>query len=105
MMTPTDALDTSDVIRAAALALAAAAILLCLILAIASRTELRSTRLLKIAHIGLPAVSLYKLIGLFGMLLLPLGAVALAMVQLFEGNKEMGACVRCHIMRPMANDM
>jgi hypothetical protein len=95
----------SDIVRVTVILAASAAIGLCAWLFSRSAAQLRSTHYVKLLHITLPAVSLYKLMGLFGMFLIPTFAVAVASYEVVEGNMEMHACVRCHVMRPMANDM
>lgn len=92
-------------LRAAATVSALLAIAICAWLAFTSREKLRSTRVLRLGHIDLPAVSFYKLLGLFGMFLIPVVAVSLASHELLVGTKEASACVRCHVMNPYGNDM
>lgn len=100
-----ESVETGDAIRGVVILLCVSTIVMCAVLAMVSRTELRNTRLVSIFRITMPAVSMYKLLGLFGMLLVPTAAVSLGAYQMLEGNKEMNACVRCHVMRPMAVDM
>lgn len=104
-MSVLNAIQFDDLVRGTVITAGALAIILCLWLFSRSAAELRSTRMVRLLHITLPAVSMYKIAGLFGMFLVPVTAVTIANYEVFEGNKEMHACVRCHVMRPMANDM
>jgi hypothetical protein len=97
--------EFSVLLRGATVIACVLGIALCSWLALTSRERLRSTRILRIGHIDLPAVSFYKLLGLFGMFMVPVVAVSLASHELFVGTKESSACVQCHVMNPYGNDM
>jgi len=97
--------DFETLVRIAVCILATIGISLCIWLVMTSREGLRSTRVVRLGHIDFPSVTLYKLVGLFGMFLIPLTTVGLANYEIFVGTKEVSACVRCHVMRPFANDM
>jgi len=97
--------EFSVLLRGFAAAAGVVAIVVCAWIALTSRETLRSTRVIRAGYIDLPAVSFYKLLGLFGMFLLPLVAVTLASHELFVGTKETSACMQCHVMNPYGNDM
>ncbi len=100
-----EGIDFATIVRALGILVCSVGIVFCLWLALTSRERLRSTSVLRLGYIDLPAVSFYKLLGLFAMFLIPLAAVTLASHELFVGTKETSACVQCHVMRPYANDM
>lgn len=98
-------LEFATILRGAVVLISVAGILLCAWLVFTSGERLQSMRIVRVGNIDLPAASMYKLIGLFGMFVIPLTAVSLASHELFVGTKETGACIQCHVMRPYANDM
>ncbi len=53
----------------------------------------------------LPRPAFWKLAAFAALVLLPLAAVGVANYHTFEGVHTVGACARCHIMRPMVNDL
>lgn len=103
-MSPWDAVHFAEIVRAAAIALCVGAIVLFGWLAATGRDKLRSTRPVRLLHIDLPLVSLFKIIGLLA-IGVAMAAVTLASHELFVGTKETSACMQCHVMRPYGNDM
>jgi trimethylamine-N-oxide reductase (cytochrome c), cytochrome c-type subunit TorC len=86
--------------------------LLCLVgIVLAFRVGRRRFRTLsteeriEIGNARFSPAALWKMLAFAAMVGVPLAAVALANYHTFEGIHEVEACVRCHVMRPMANDM
>ncbi|MFQ5779772.1 MAG: hypothetical protein ACE5HN_03175 [Nitrospiria bacterium] len=48
---------------------------------------------------------LYKRLAPLTFLVAPLIVVCLGNYHVFEGSQEVGSCIRCHVMAPIANDM
>jgi hypothetical protein len=48
---------------------------------------------------------LYKWLAPFALLAVPFSVVAIGNYHVFEGSQEVGSCLRCHVMTPIANDM
>src|SRR5262249_61670549 len=54
---------------------------------------------------ALSAVALWKLLAFAGFAVVPAATMAVANYHTFEGVHHVEACARCHVMRPMVNDM
>jgi hypothetical protein len=67
--------------------------------------DLASERVIKLGIVALPAVAFYKLLAFAGLVVMPAGAMGVANYHLFDGIKEVHSCMRCHVMKPMGNDM
>lgn len=52
-----------------------------------------------------PATTVWKFAALAGLLIIPLMTMGIANYHTFEGVHEVNSCARCHVMRPMVNDM
>lgn len=53
----------------------------------------------------LSAAALWKLLAFTGFVVIPAATAAVANYHTFEGVHHVEACARCHVMRPMVNDM
>lgn len=52
-----------------------------------------------------PATTAWKFAALAALLIVPLMTMGIANYHTFEGVHEVDSCARCHVMRPMVNDM
>jgi cytochrome c nitrite reductase small subunit len=98
-------LETYTIVSTLAILVSILGILAC---AIVLRTRFRQLRRDVSVSVGVarvPADAFYKILALGALVLLPLGAIALANYHTFEGTHEVAACARCHVMQPMVTDM
>lgn len=51
------------------------------------------------------AAAFYKLMAFLALVVVPGATVGVTNYHLFEGVKDVDSCARCHVMRPMVNDM
>ena len=62
----------------------------------------------KTIHLGVVALSLvgfYKLMALVGLVLAPTASMGAANAHLFASAPKLDSCNKCHVMRPMVNDL
>lgn len=98
-------METVTVVRAVGTVLCLAGIVICWRL---RRQRLDSLSRMNQVSVGIAAISaiaLWKLLAFAGLAAVPAATVVVANYHTFEGVHEVQACVRCHVMRPMANDM
>jgi hypothetical protein len=97
--------EMATIVRVLGAVLGIAGILLCLRVLFVKRTDLTSSRLIKLGVVTLPAFAFLKLVAFGGLIVAPTGAVAVANYHVFVGVEKVQGCASCHIMRPMVNDM
>jgi hypothetical protein len=68
-------------------------------------STISSVNQISVGIVVLSAVALWKLLALIGLAVLPAATAAVANYHTFEGVHQVEACARCHVMRPMVNDM
>lgn len=68
-------------------------------------TSLSSEERVSVGNVRVSEAALWKALAFAAMVLVPGAAVFLANYHTFEGVHEVEACARCHVMRPMINDM
>lgn len=99
-------LETYTIVSTLAIAVSVLGILACIVIARTRFTQLRREASVSVVGVArVPAEAFYKLLALGALVLLPLGAMALANYHTFEGTHEVAACARCHVMQPMVTDM
>jgi len=85
--------------------LGALGVLLCLRILLVKPADLASTAPVRLGIATLPRGTYLKLLAFAALLVVPLGAVAVANYHVFEGVEEVRGCASCHTMWPMVNDM
>ena len=98
-------LDTPTLVKAFGAGIGVVGILCCLRVMRLKKSDLASTKLIKLGVVTLPAVAFYKLLAFGGLVVAPAGAAFLANYHTFEGVKKVEGCNSCHVMHPMVNDM
>jgi hypothetical protein len=68
-------------------------------------TELPAQERVRIANARVSPVAFWKLVAFAAFVAVPLATMGAANYHTFRGTHEVAACARCHIMRPMVNDM
>lgn len=84
-------LETVTLVRILGVALGVVGLVVCWRLARLHRRE-----------VAVPAAKRLAFLGLFA---IPVAAVGVANYHVFEGTKEVGGCMACHVMKPMGTDM
>ena len=68
-------------------------------------SSLSTEQQVRIGNAHISQATLWKLLALAAIVVIPGGALGLANYHTFEGVHEVKACGRCHVMLPMINDM
>jgi hypothetical protein len=98
-------IDTVDIVRVVGSIFCLTGIVLAFRVGRRRFTNLSSDELVNVGNAKVSSAALWKMLAFAAMVLLPLGAITLANYHTFEGVHEVAACARCHVMRPMINDM
>jgi hypothetical protein len=98
-------IDTVDIVRVLGTLLCLAGIVLAFRVGRRRFTGLSPEEQISLGNARVSPAALWKMLAFAAVVVLPLGAVALANYHTFEGVHEVQACGRCHVMRPMINDM
>jgi len=98
-------MDTATLVRVLGTAICLVGIVLCRHIGRTRFDGLSSDKLLSVANAHLSQSSFWKLSAFVGIVLVPLAAIGVAHYHTFEGVQEVAACARCHVMRPMINDL
>jgi cytochrome c nitrite reductase small subunit len=93
------------VVRVAGVAVCAIGIILCYRLWRSKPMDSSQQAGFDLAITGLSGLGVYKFIALAAFIGAPSISVGLANYHIFEGVKEVKSCAKCHVMRPMVNDM
>ena len=98
-------IQTVDIVRVLGTLLCLAGIVLAYRIGHRRFDALSSQEELNLGNARVSPAALWKILAFGALVVMPLGAVALANYHTFEGVHEVQACSRCHVMRPMINDM
>jgi trimethylamine-N-oxide reductase (cytochrome c), cytochrome c-type subunit TorC len=98
-------IDTVDIVRVVGTILCLVGIVLAFRVGRRRFTNLSSDDLINVGNAKVSAAAFWKMLAFAAIVIFPLGAVTLANYHTFEGVHEVAACARCHVMRPMINDM
>jgi hypothetical protein len=80
-------------------------ILACLRLIVFAARRRDTARPVQLGFVALGPRAFYKILAFVALLILPAAGLAMANYHVFEGTHETKACLSCHVMRPMGNDM
>src|SRR5438132_3731293 len=97
--------DIVTVVRILGALLCLGGIAICLRLFFLRETDMAEGRLVTLGHVRLPTVEYYKLMAFAGLLVMPVAAAFVANYHVFEGVHEVSSCGKCHVMRPIMNDL
>jgi hypothetical protein len=95
----------STLLKVLGTVLAIAGIAACWRLATLRAVHFEGGRTVRLGAVKIAASSFYKMLAVLGLFLLPASTVGIANYHVFEGVKEVGSCSKCHVMRPLVNDM
>jgi hypothetical protein len=98
-------MDTVDIVRIVGTLLCLVGIVLAFRVGRRRFTGLSSDEQISLGNANVSQAALWKMLAFAAMVVVPLGAAFLANYHTFEGVHEVQACSRCHVMRPMINDM
>jgi nitrate/TMAO reductase-like tetraheme cytochrome c subunit len=94
-----------DVVRFVGVAVCGLGVLLCLRMARRGAGATGEANPVRLGITTMSTVTFYKLSAFLALLALPAAAVGVANYHVFEGVRDVNACARCHVMRPMVTDM
>jgi nitrate/TMAO reductase-like tetraheme cytochrome c subunit len=98
-------MEAITLVRAVGTVLCLLGIGLCLWLGRKRFTDLSTQQLVSVGIAVISAAALGKLLAFAALVATPAAVVAVANYHTFVGVHEVDACNRCHVMRPMVNDM
>ena len=98
-------MDTVDIVRVLGTILCLVGIVLAFRVGRRRFTGLSADEHISLGNASVSQAALWKMLAFAAMVVVPLGAAFLANYHTFEGVHEVQACARCHVMRPMINDM
>lgn len=97
--------ETVDIVRVLGTLLCLGGIALALRVGRRRFTGLSSEDQISVGNARVSPAALWKMLAFAAMVVVPAGVVFLGNYHTFEGVHEVQACARCHVMRPMINDM
>ncbi len=97
--------ETVDIVRVLGSVLCLIGIVLALRVGRRRFTDLSSEEQISVGNARVSPAALWKMLAFAAVVVVPLAVVFLANYHTFEGVHEVQACARCHVMRPMINDM
>jgi nitrate/TMAO reductase-like tetraheme cytochrome c subunit len=92
-------------VLAAGVPLCVVGVVLCVRLARVRFGRLSATTEIGIGIAHLSVAAFWKLAAFVGIVAIPVASVGVANWHTFVGTHESAACARCHVMRPMVNDL
>ena len=98
-------MEAVQVVRVVGTALCLTGLVLCWKLRRTRFGTLTTGKTVSVGVAALSAVAFWKLLAFGALVVVPAATVGVANYHTFEGVHEVNACARCHVMRPMVNDM
>src|SRR5688500_3777816 len=98
-------METVTVVRILGTVLCLTGIVLCWHLSRQRFSTLSTSTQVSVLVTVVSAAALWKLLAFVGFVAVPAATLAVANYHTFEGVHHPGACVRCHVTRPMVTDL